>query len=44
LLVDDHTIVRNGIRLMLETVGDIEVTGEAASSAETMLLVQQQSF
>ena len=44
LLVDDHTIVRNGIRMMLETVSDIQVTGEAASAAETMLLVQQQSF
>ena len=44
LLVDDHTIVRNGIRMMLETIPDIEITGEAASVAETLLLVQQQSF
>jgi CheY-like chemotaxis protein len=44
LLVDDHTIVRNGIRMMLETIPDIEIAGEAASVAETLLLVQQQSF
>ena len=44
LMVDDHTIVRNGIRMMLETIPDIEIAGEAASVAETLLLVQQQSF
>jgi signal transduction histidine kinase len=44
LLVDDHTIVRDGIRMMLETIPDIEITGEASSVAETLLLVQQQSF
>jgi DNA-binding NarL/FixJ family response regulator len=30
LLVDDHTLVREGIRLVLEAVGDVEVVGEAA--------------
>ena len=44
LLVDDHTIVRSGMRMMLETIPDIEIAGEAASVAETLLLVQQQSF
>ena len=44
LMVDDHTVVRNGIRMMLETIPDIEIAGEAASVAETLLLVQQQSF
>ena len=30
LLVDDHTLVREGIRLVLEAVGDVEVVGEAS--------------
>jgi DNA-binding NarL/FixJ family response regulator len=29
LLVDDHTLVREGIRLCLEAIGDIVVVGEA---------------
>jgi len=29
LLCDDHTIFREGLRLLLETAGDIEVVGEA---------------
>jgi len=31
LLVDDHELVRTGIRRLLEDTGDIEVVGEAAS-------------
>jgi len=34
LLMDDHQIVREGIRALLERQGDIEVVGEAASVAE----------
>jgi two-component system, NarL family, invasion response regulator UvrY len=34
LLVDDHTLVRAGLRGLLQTEGDIEVVGEAASSEE----------
>ena len=30
LLADDHTLVREGIRLCLEALGDIAVVGEAA--------------
>jgi DNA-binding NarL/FixJ family response regulator len=33
-LVDDHEIVRNGLRAMLEADGDIEVIGEAGTAAE----------
>ena len=33
-LVDDHEVVRNGLRAMLEADGDIEVVGEAGSAAE----------
>ena len=44
LLVDDHAVVRDGMRLMLGTVDDIEVAGEAGNAQEAMRLVQQQSF
>ena len=44
LLVDDHSIVRNGIRMMIDTVDDIEVTGEAASAVEALIIMQQKSF
>ena len=33
-LVDDHEIVRTGLRSMLEADGDIEVVGEAGTAAE----------
>jgi DNA-binding NarL/FixJ family response regulator len=34
LLVDDHAVVREGYRRLLERAGDIAVCGEAASAAE----------
>ena len=33
LLVDDHAVVREGYRLLLERAGDIRVLGEAADAA-----------
>jgi len=33
LLADDHAAIRSGLRLMLETAGDIEVVGEAWDGA-----------
>jgi len=35
-LLDDHELVREGIRLLLESDEDIEVVGEAATGAEAM--------
>jgi DNA-binding NarL/FixJ family response regulator len=35
-LLDDHALVREGIRLLLENEPDIEVVGEAATAAEAM--------
>jgi two-component system response regulator DevR len=35
-LLDDHEVVRQGIRLLLEVDEDIEVVGEAATGAEAM--------
>lgn len=44
LLVDDHAIARNGVRLMLGTVDDICVMGEAGNAQEAMQLVAGQRF
>src|SRR6187551_2313296 len=34
LLVDDHQLIREGLRRAFERTGDLEVVGEAASVAE----------
>ncbi len=39
LITDDHLIVREGLRLILETADDIEVVGEAADGAECLRLL-----
>lgn len=44
LLVDDHAIARNGVRLMLGTAGDIEVAGEAADARQALELAHEQVF
>jgi two-component system response regulator NreC len=36
LIVDDHTLVRDGIRALLMLVSDIEVVGEACNGMEAM--------
>jgi len=41
LLVDDHPVVRGGIRALLEKAGDIEIVAEAASGAETLELAEK---
>jgi two-component system, NarL family, response regulator LiaR len=38
LLVDDHVIVREGLRMLLAEETDIEVVGEAANGAESVEL------
>ena len=40
LITDDHIIVREGLRLILETADDIEVVGEAADGAECLRLLK----
>jgi DNA-binding NarL/FixJ family response regulator len=40
LLVDDHQVVREGLRRMLEVEEDIEVVSEAASFQEALTAVQ----
>lgn len=44
LLVDDHAIARNGVRLMLGTAPDIRVDGEAGNAQEALQLVAAQAF
>jgi two-component system response regulator NreC len=41
LLADDHTIVREGVRLCLEAMGDIEVVAEAEDGQMAVLLANQ---
>ena len=36
LLVDDHPVVRQGLRMMIEREGDMQVCGEANGMAEAM--------
>ena len=41
VLADDHHLVRQGIRALLDRVDDIEVVGEAADGQEAVELVQR---
>ena len=42
IITDDHSIIREGLRLILETTDDIEVIGEAADGVEALQLVAEQ--
>jgi DNA-binding NarL/FixJ family response regulator len=41
VLVDDEQLVRSGLRMILESAGDIEVVGEAASGGGAVELVRR---
>lgn len=41
VLADDHSLVRDGIRSLLEEESDFEVIGEAANGTEAVALVEQ---
>lgn len=41
LIVDDHSMVRQGIRAFLEAQADLLIVGEAASGAEAILQVRE---
>ena len=41
LLVDDHTVVREGLRFLLETEGDIKVIGEAKHGREAVQMTEK---
>ncbi len=40
-LADDHAVVRDGLRLLLEEQGDIKVIGDAANGREAVQQVEQ---
>ena len=42
LLADDHTVVRKGLRLLLESVPEFQVVAEAASGRDAAILAEQQ--
>ena len=41
MITDDHLIVREGLRLILETAENIEIVGEASDGAECLRLVPE---
>jgi two-component system response regulator NreC len=41
LVVDDHTIVRDGICALLSLAGDIDVVGEATNGSEALIKVEE---
>ncbi len=41
LIVDDHTVVRQGVRTLLDMHPDLQVVGEAESAEEALPLVEQ---
>jgi DNA-binding NarL/FixJ family response regulator len=44
LLVDDHAIARNGVRVMLESADGIVITGEAENAEQALRLAQERRF
>ncbi|MES2126739.1 MAG: response regulator transcription factor [Pseudomonadota bacterium] len=44
LLVDDHAIARNGVRLMLSTAEGISVAGEAGDAVQALKLLAGECF
>ena len=41
LLVDDHEVVRSGLRMLLESQHDIQIVGEAGTAAEALEAVEE---
>jgi two-component system response regulator NreC len=41
LLADDHTVVRKGLRLLLESQPDFQVIADAADGRETVALAER---
>ncbi len=43
ILADDHTVIRSGLRMLLERQTDMEVIGEAADGREAVDLAERES-
>ena len=43
MIVDDHPIVRNGLKFLLFAIDDMEFVGEAGSGRETLIRCQEWS-
>jgi DNA-binding NarL/FixJ family response regulator len=43
LLADDHTLFRDGLRSLLERLGDVTVAGEAGDGREALKLIEERS-
>ena len=41
LLVDDHTVVRSGLRMLLDNEDDIEIVGETGTGHDALQLVER---
>ena len=41
LLVDDHAVIRSGLRMLLESEADIEIAGEAGTGRKALELIGQ---
>lgn len=44
LVIDDHALIRKGIRQLLDDTSDIRVTGEAATGAMAIKMVKERKY
>ena len=44
IIVDDHTLFRNGLKILLNSLGNYKVTGEASNGREFLKLIEQQDI
>ncbi|MDP1996024.1 MAG: response regulator transcription factor [Gallionella sp.] len=44
LVLDDHALIRKGIKQLLEDIPDIRVTGEAAAGTQTINMMREHSY